>query len=454
MNTTTRQSFESKLEDTAARLKSGAAALGARLGDAAGKSGLNQAGARIADPPMVDPARFKNLLITALKLLVVIELISAFLQGVNTQSWGRFGIDLIIAGVLYVTWGRITALLRSRKELSRRKMESGADSIRLWDALIFSVLWSDEIHNEIPQDRRRLVVISYTLIALGVVAAFLQIGSGLMPLVITGVLVLGAVNLLVWVVSLERGERESLETELRLARDVQLSLMPKAHPSVTGYDIAGFASPASEVGGDLFQYAWLGGDTTAFGISVFDVSGKGMQAAMAAVFTSGALASEARVTPSPGEILTRLNRAVYEHSRRGQFVAFLMASLDLKGRAVSFANAGQTKPLFRSRGCVQWLDSVGVHFPLGMKDDALFTERDMPLESGDVLVLLTDGFTDAMNPQRELFGQERLQRILERPDLANRSAQEILDAFVTEARRFAADTPQHDDMTMVVVRVT
>jgi sigma-B regulation protein RsbU (phosphoserine phosphatase) len=78
----------------------------------------------------------------------------------------------------------------------------------------------------------------------------------------------------------------------------------------------------------------------------------------------------------------------------------------------------------------------------------------MPLESGDVLVLLTDGFTDAMNPQRELFGQERLQRILERPDLANRSAQEILDAFVAEARRFAADTPQHDDMTMVVVRVT
>jgi serine phosphatase RsbU (regulator of sigma subunit) len=452
MNTTAHRSFESKPEHATARWKSRAAALGARLEDAGVKSGLSQAGARIADPPMVDPARFKNLLMTALKLLVVFELFTAFLEGVNTQSWGRFGTDLIIAGILYVTWGRITAVLRSRKELSRRKMESGTDSIRLWDALIFSVLWSDEIHNEIPQDRRRLVVISYTLIALGVVAAFLRIGAGLMPLVITGVLVLGAVNLLVWVVSLERGERESLETELRLARDVQLSLMPKAHPSVPGFDIAGFASPASEVGGDLFQYAWLGGDTTAFGISVFDVSGKGMQAAMAAVFTSGAFASEARVALLPGEILTRLNQAVFEHSRRGQFVAFLLVSLDLKGKAVSFANAGQTKPLFRSRRGVQWLDSVGVHFPLGMKDDALFTERDVPLESGDVLVLLTDGFTDAMSPQRELFGQERVQRILERPDLANRPAQEILDAFVTEARQFAGSTPQHDDMTMVVVR--
>jgi sigma-B regulation protein RsbU (phosphoserine phosphatase) len=271
--------------------------------------------------------------------------------------------------------------------------------------------------------------------------------------VITGVLVLGAVNLLVWVVSAERGERESLQTELRLAREVQSSLMPAAQPGVPGFDIAGFASPAREVGGDLYGYAWLEEKESLFGVSVFDVSGKGMQAAMAAVFTSGAFASETRVTSLPGEILTRLNRAVYAHSRRGHFVAFLLAALDVRTKTLSFANAGQTKPLLRSGGRVEWVDSVGVHFPLGMKEDTVFQERTIPLASGDVLALLTDGFTDAMNDRREMFGAERLQRILESSDIDGMPASVVLERCVAAVQEHASGAPQHDDMTMVVIRV-
>ncbi len=150
-----------------------------------------------------------------------------------------------------------------------------------------------------------------------------------------------------------------------------------------GLDVAGMSVPAREVGGDFFDYSCLGGGETKFGIPVFDVSGKGMQAAMSAVFTSGAFASEAKQSSSPADILTRLNRAVCSHSRRGHFVAFLLTAIDQQTRCLTFANAGQTRPILRSNGTVQSLDSVGVHFPLGMKEDSLYEERTVQLQPGD-----------------------------------------------------------------------
>ena len=402
---------------------------------------------------MIDPVKFKKILFQLLKLLIVIELVSAFSEGVGQRQWGRLGFDLVIAGVLYVMWERITVVLREKKEEAKRRIERAPQTIKLWDALIFSLLSSDEIYSDIPEDRRRLVVISYTLISLGLVAAFMKIGTGLMPLVVSGALVLGAVNLVIWVVSVERGEQESLRTELKLAHDVQTSLMPTSNPVLDGYEVAGMSVPAKEVGGDLFDYTCLGSSDQRFGISVVDVSGKGMQAAMAAVFTSGALASKAALSNSPADILTGLNQAVYSHSRRGHFVSFLLAVLDLKSKKLTFANAGQTKPLLRTNGELQWLDAVGVHFPLGMKEDSVYEERTVQLRTGDVLILLTDGFTDAMDGQKEIYGHDRIERALKRSDLPSLPAQQILDFVTDEIRSFVRETPQYDDMTMVVVKV-
>jgi serine phosphatase RsbU (regulator of sigma subunit) len=402
---------------------------------------------------MIDPIRFKKILLTLLKLLIIIELVSAFVEGTRGQGWGRFGIDLIVAGVLYMTWERIRAVLAGKKEEYRRKMEIAPQHVRLFDAFVFSLLWTDTIYGNIPKDRVRLIVISYTLIALGIVTAFVQIGSGLMPLVVSGSLVLGAVNLITWVVSLERGEKETLQTELKLAHDVQMSLMPKADPVLAGFDIAGVSIPAANVGGDLFDFSQLGQGGQGFGISVFDVSGKGMQAAMSAVFTSGAYATEARHTSSPAVILTRLNRGIFTHSRRGHFVAFLLAALDPGRRVVTFANAGQTKPLLKSGGELTWLDPSGVRFPLGMKEDSVYDERTISLRTGDMLFLLTDGFTEAMNAGREVFGSERIEEVLRAPDVAGLPARAIIDRLTAAIRAHAGDAPQHDDMTMVVVKV-
>jgi serine phosphatase RsbU (regulator of sigma subunit) len=277
---------------------------------------------------------------------------------------------------------------------------------------------------------------------------------GLMPLVLAGALVLGAANLVVWVVSMEREQRNSLQTELHLASEVQQALMPTEHPALPGIDIAGASIPAREVGGDLFQYSPIGKDDRRFGISVIDVSGKGLQAAMSATFTVGALASEVSASSSPAAILTRLNAVLYRHSRRGHFVAFLLFVLDVRRLRAAFTNAGQTKPLLLREGSLRWLDSVGVHFPLGMQPDTSYEECEITLRPGDVVLLLTDGFTDAMNAQQEMFGAERLEQVLQAPGVGARTAQGILEHVRDAVRRFVGETAQHDDMTMVVLRVS
>jgi serine phosphatase RsbU (regulator of sigma subunit) len=401
---------------------------------------------------MIDPIKFRKILLQLIKVLVIIELVSAVNEGVSGQGWGRMGVDLVVAGILYVMWERITVAIAEKRNLYKQKMERMPQDIGIFDALAFSLLWSDTIYENVPKDRLRLIIISYTLITLGVVAAYVKIGSGLMPLVVAGTLVLGAVNLITWVVSLEREQKESLQTELRLAHDVQMALMPTSNPSLPGFDIAGLTLPAEDVGGDLFDFVPMGNDHGRLGISVVDVSGKGMEAAMSAVFISGALAAESRQAESPAAVLTRLNSSVARRSRRGQFVAFLLAEIDPARKRVSFANAGQTKPLLRSGGGVQWLDGSGIRFPLGMRESLVYEDRSISLASGDILMLLTDGFTEAMNPGHEIYGEDRIQTLLARPETATFGAREIVDQIVGAVRLHASGAPQHDDMTVVVIK--
>jgi serine phosphatase RsbU (regulator of sigma subunit) len=408
---------------------------------------------KVIDPPTIDPSKFKRMLLLLLAVLVVYEIVGALGQGMSEGRWSRFAVDLIIAGMLFFMWERITNAFRIRKVEYRRKMETSLDQIRLWDAFLFSLLWSDEIYGDIPKDRRRLVVISFTLIIIALFALYWSIGPSMMPLVIAGVLVLAAVNLLAWVVSLERVERESLQTELKLAHDVQVSLMPKAHPTLPGFDVAGLSLPAKEVGGDHFEYCCLGNDGASFGVSVFDVSGKGMQAAMSAVFTSGAFTSEVRDCDSPAEVLTNLNRSVFTHTKRGQFVAFLLSVIDTRTKTLTYANAGQMPPLLLSNGLLRWLQTDGVHFPLGMQEQTAYTDHTLQLHAQDVLLFFTDGFTEAMNVQGELFGNERIEQAVRGLDTKVLGAEALLKSVTQSVQGFVGTASQHDDMTMVVVKV-
>lgn len=408
---------------------------------------------KLNSPPMIDPSKLKSFIIAAIKILIAVELLGALVQGFGTGNWSRLGADLVIAGILYVAWDKITRMTTRKKAEYRARLEKGGEEIRLLDALAFSLLWTDEIYSDIPADRKRLVVISYTLITIGLVVSFLRIGEGFMSLILSGALVLAAVNLLGWVVSRERVARESLETELKLAHDVQIELMPKCCPPVPGFDIAGLSFPAKEVGGDHYDYCYLDDGQERFGISVFDVSGKGMQAAMTAVFTTGAFVTETRFNPSPADVLTRLNKAVYRHIQRGHFVAFFLGVLDVKEKRMTFSNAGQMKPLLRRGESLEWLDSTGVPFPLGMTSDASYEERSLQLQSGDVLLFMTDGYTEAMNARQEEFGSGRLEDAVRSLSLSEFSANGIITRITDDVRAFAGQAQQHDDMTMVTVKV-
>ena len=127
---------------------------------------------------MIDPVRFKKILIQVLKVLIVLELISAVSQGFSTGDWSRLGFDLLVAGILYIAWDRIRMAVRDKRNSYKTKIESGGENVKVWDAMVFSLLWTDSIYASIPVDRKRLVVISYTLIALGVVAIVGKLNRG------------------------------------------------------------------------------------------------------------------------------------------------------------------------------------------------------------------------------------------------------------------------------------
>jgi serine phosphatase RsbU (regulator of sigma subunit) len=395
----------------------------------------------------------RAVILRVLLVLIFIELAGAVAEGIATGSWERLGFDLIVAGALYIAWDKITRITREKREEYRRRVEGAGERVKLWDALVFSLLWTEDIYADIPADRRRLVGMAYTLITLGLLAAFAKIGEGFLPLIVAGSLVLAAVNLLGWVVSRERGARESLATELRLARAVQLSLMPVHPPDVPGLSIAGSSLPATEVGGDHFDYVLPPGGAHRLGVAVVDVSGKGIQAAMSAVFTSGAFRSEAARSDSPAAILTRLNRAVYGSSPRGHFVAFLYAVVDPDRRRLTFANAGQVKPLLLRNGAPLPLDALGVTFALGMTADAAYEDRDVALEPGDVLLFLTDGIVEAMNGAQEVFGDERLMEVLSTSGAGDLHPETIARRLLEAVEGHSNGAMRNDDRTLVAVRL-
>jgi len=398
---------------------------------------------------MIDPVKLKKILATLLKLLVVVEIIGALSEGLGKGEWQRFVVDVIVATVLFSTWGRIVATVRRKKEEYKHKMQTSLHEVRLWDAFIFSLLWSDEIYSDIPVDRKRLIVISYTLIAFGLVTGFIGIGSGLMPLVISGALVLAAVNLLTWVVSLERGEKEKLETEVKLARLVQTSLLPKKSPQVQGYDIAGKSIPALMVGGDYFDFIPLDGNRMA--LCLGDVAGKGLAAALLMANLQATLRGQILLGPSPKQCLVRSNKLLYEITSPEKFVTLFYGVLDLKNNLLSFSNGGHNIPfIFLDHQEPRRLRTGGV--ALGVLEDFSFEEETVPLQPGNLLVVYSDGITEAVGANGEQFGEEGLVALVK--EYQHESAENLIDGIINGVKSYSAGAPQMDDMTMIVVKRT
>ena len=243
-----------------------------------------------------------------------------------------------------------------------------------------------------------------------------------------------------------------LEQELRTAHDMQMGLMPTGDPQISGFDISGICRPAEEVGGDYFDYVWLDEKKTRFGIAVADVSGKAMKAAITAVMTSGMVYREVGANATPKTILRKINRPMYLKTDRRVFTAMSFAVIDLRKKTMTFSNAGQMRPLLKRKGTVSSLQVGGAHLPLGMTEDVEYRELRVNLQKGDTLLFYTDGIPEAMNAADEMFGFERMESSL-KVYTSDSPAKAVAAGIVERVAVYAGSAKQHDDMTVVVVRV-
>lgn len=247
-------------------------------------------------------------------------------------------------------------------------------------------------------------------------------------------------------------ERVRLQKELEIARRVQLGLLPKVQPTISGFDISGACVPALEVGGDYFDYVYLHDGN--LGIAVGDVSGKGVPAAIYMTLTKGILQSHAEEEHSPKEVLSKVNHLMYRTIERSWYVSMFYAVLDIRKKVLRFARAGHNPAIVFSSGESEsrLLKPAGIG--LGLEVGPIFVktlvEGELKLSSGDTLVFYTDGFTEAMNSQLEEFGEERFLDLLHHN--SNGSAADLVQHAFDEVRKFAGDHPQHDDMTIVVLK--
>jgi sigma-B regulation protein RsbU (phosphoserine phosphatase) len=249
----------------------------------------------------------------------------------------------------------------------------------------------------------------------------------------------------------ENLEKQRMEEELNIARDLQMSMLPSVCPQIKGFTIAATSIPAREVGGDFYDFIEMGEDK--LGLVVGDVTGKSVSGAlvMSASRSVFRMLSEEQLTV--GEIMIRANLRTKKDIKKGMFVALLYAVLNSKDRVLSFCSAGQTHPMYFSSetGRTKLLETKGDKFPLGILEESNYQETQIALKPGDRVIFYTDGIVEAMNEREEIFGFERLLDVLQSSGPI--SADELLREILNKVKLFAGNAPQHDDLTLVVVGV-
>jgi serine phosphatase RsbU (regulator of sigma subunit) len=251
----------------------------------------------------------------------------------------------------------------------------------------------------------------------------------------------------------ESAEKERLEEELRIARQIQMSLLPQGQVGVDGLRVAALCMPAAEVGGDYYDLLPL--SDTRLGIVVADVSGKGTSAALYMAELKGLVLSLSRIYDSPGTLLKQANRILSANLDSRSFITMTYAVVDTQARTMRFARAGHN-PLIQleaasGRTRVLAPQGLGLGIDPGDRFDDILEETEVPLLAGDHFLFFTDGLSEAMNASAELFGEQRLRDLLEgAPGLGS---EPLKERILAEVRAFAAGTAQHDDMTMVLLQV-
>lgn len=239
----------------------------------------------------------------------------------------------------------------------------------------------------------------------------------------------------------------AVQEELKLAARIQLDLLPKTQPAVAGYDIYGKSIPAREVGGDYFDFMTI--DETRLGICLGDVTGKGMGAAMLMANVQATLRSQAFLKCSAQDSLINANKLLYESTPMDKFVTLFYGILDFANHRLLFSNAGHDPPFCRlSDGSLNRLKSGGMI--LGAFGAAGYQQEEIDIPPGTVLMVYSDGIPEAMNANREFFGEGRLEQVF--TENVHCSAADIAAAIIGAVKAYAGAAEQSDDITIMIIK--
>jgi sigma-B regulation protein RsbU (phosphoserine phosphatase) len=242
-------------------------------------------------------------------------------------------------------------------------------------------------------------------------------------------------------------EKKRLEGQLEVARQVQLELLPAKDPQLDGYDISAYNFPTEEVSGDYYDWVQIYEDQ--IGLVIADVSGKGVPAALLMAFLRASLRAATHIGYSPHISMAKVNYLLWESIERNQFVTAFYGILDATNKTLAYTNAGHNPPLLLDKdGNVRFIERGSL--PLGMFKDTRYHEYYLTTEPGEMLVLYTDGLTEAQNPQGEEFGRERLAEAVK----ANRqlNARELISAVQKEVIEWTNGKGATDDVTFFVIK--
>jgi serine phosphatase RsbU (regulator of sigma subunit) len=251
----------------------------------------------------------------------------------------------------------------------------------------------------------------------------------------------------------EREEQKMMEHELAIAADIQENLMPRRIPKVNGYELTAYYKPCLDVGGDYYDFVEV--DQNHLGILVADVSGKGVPGALVMVAARAYTRSVASKSTNPKEIVSRVNALLHHDIPRGMFVTMYYCLLDLTKNILSCVSVGHN-PMVYYRAATQSCHKVNPNgLALGIDRGPIFErtlkEQQIPIKPGDRFVIYTDGLVETMNKKDELYGDRRLYQKVK--ECAGLESSEFINLLVKNVEDFQDGAPQHDDITIITVRM-
>lgn len=253
----------------------------------------------------------------------------------------------------------------------------------------------------------------------------------------------------------EMENKQRMNREFEIARQIQSTLLCRSNPQSDAFEIASMCSPAYEAGGDYYDFINFDSKNHKIGVVIGDVSGKGVSAAFYMTLVKGIVQTQAGITPhSTKETLCRVNDVFYDQIERGKFISMIYAIFDFDRKKMIMSRAGHNPVLIKktdTRPETHTPSGIAIGLARGKAFADSLEEIEIHFKSGDAFVFYTDGFSEAMNKRGEEYGEQRLSEIIQKEGGA--PAQSIADCITKDVREFVGSVPQHDDMTMIVIKI-